>query len=63
MEKSLLWKMERPIFIIALRSLTLPTRIRILEQAGVFLTPGSFKWDNCVFLSPWHVISFSFKKN
>lgn len=49
-------------FIIALRSLTLPTRIRILEQAGVVLTPGSFKWNNCVFLSPWHVISFSLKK-
>lgn len=48
--------------IIALKSLTLPTRICILEQPGVFRTHESFKWNNCVFLSPWHVISSIFKK-
>lgn len=49
-------------FIIALKSLALPTRICILEEPVVFLTHGGFKWKNCVGLSPWNVISFSLKK-
>lgn len=49
-------------FIIALKSLTLSTRICILEQPGVFSTHGSFKWNTLFSFSPWHVISFSFTK-
>lgn len=50
-------------FIIALKSLILPTRICFLEQPVMFSTHGGFKWNNCVVLSPWNVISFSLKKN
>lgn len=49
-------------FITSLKSLILPKRICFLEQPVMFLTHGGFKWNNCVVLSLWNVISFSLKK-